>query len=144
MATTISLNLRASSLLWKIFCAVHVVAGSLVLIYPTILPVKALALVLVVLSAGSGFRYIKNLAGVTRLQFSGEQNFIWLNGQKTACDIVGNPFVSHFLVILSLQIKGRGAWRGKINAILLPDSATADELRKVRVYLLTEFSSMSR
>lgn len=144
MDTTVSLNIRVSSLLWKIFYIVHIVAGSLVLIYPTVLPVKALALALVALSAISGFRYIKNLAQLTRLQFSGEQNFVWLNGQKAPCDIVGNPFVSHFLVILSLRIKNHGARRGKkIGAILLPDSASGDELRRVRVYLLTEFSPTS-
>ena len=128
----------------KTFYIAHIAAGSLVLIYPTVLPVKALALVLVVLSAIHGLRNIKNMAQVTRLQFSGEQNFVWFNGQKIACDIAGNPFVSHFLVILSLRIKSHGAQPGKnISAILLPDSAARDELRKMRVYLLTEFSSIS-
>lgn len=144
MDTAVSLNIRKSSLLWKIFNIVHVATGLLVLIYPTVLPVKVCALILVAFSAINGSHYIKNQAQITRLQFSGEQSFVWLNGHKVPCDIVGNPFVSHFLVILSLRTKNHGAGRSKkIGAILLPDSAAGDELRKVRVYLLTEFSSTS-
>jgi toxin CptA len=58
--------------------------------------------------------------------------FILRNGEALAGNIEGSTFVAPLLMVINLRPEGRGRRR---SAILLPDSAPAEDLRRIRVWL---------
>ena len=58
--------------------------------------------------------------------------FTFRNGQTLAGNIKGSSFVAPLLIVINVDPQGQGRRR---SAILMPDSATADDLRRVRVWL---------
>jgi len=78
------------------------------------------------------------------LQFSGDAvielllkdgagcEFMLRNGDTLAGSIEGSTFVAPLLIVINISSEGRGRRR---SAILLPDSAPAEDLRRIRVWL---------
>ena len=58
--------------------------------------------------------------------------FTLRNGETLAGDIEGSTFVTPLLIVINVSPEGRHRRRA---AILLPDSAPAEDLRRVRVWL---------
>lgn len=62
----------------------------------------------------------------------GQCELTLLNGHILAGNIEGTTFVAPLLTVVNVRLAGRGGWR---SAILLPDSAPAQDLRQARVWL---------
>jgi toxin CptA len=66
------------------------------------------------------------------LRDGGSGEFTLLNGDTLAGNIEGSTFVAPLLIVINVRPAGRGRRR---TAVLLPDSAPAQDLRRVRVWL---------
>jgi toxin CptA len=58
--------------------------------------------------------------------------FTLKNGETVAGNIEGSTFVAPLLIVINVSPQGRGRRRA---AILMPDSAPAEDLRRIRVWL---------
>ncbi len=58
--------------------------------------------------------------------------FTLKNGETLAGNIEGSTFVAPLLIVLNVSPDGQGRRRA---TILMPDSASADDLRRLRVWL---------
>ena len=66
------------------------------------------------------------------LQDGARCEFTLKNGQTLAGNIEGSSFVAPLLIVINVIPQGRGRRR---SAILMPDSAPAEDLRRLRVWL---------
>ncbi|HEX9450807.1 MAG TPA: protein YgfX [Burkholderiales bacterium] len=66
------------------------------------------------------------------LRDGGYSEFTLLNGDTLAGNTEGSTFVAPLLIVINVRPAGRGRRR---TAVLLPDSAPAQDLRRVRVWL---------
>ncbi len=66
------------------------------------------------------------------LQDGARCKFILKNGQTLAGHIEGSSFVAPLLIVINVIPEGRGRRR---SAILMPDSAPAEDRRRLRVWL---------
>ncbi len=78
-------------------------------------------------------RTYNRLAQVEKLSFESEQFYLVLEEQKHAVEMVDNPLVSYWLVVLSFRLKSdTSMFAPKIPLILLSDSAHSEDLRRLR------------
>lgn len=136
----LSLHLRPSILLWRAQLILHVLLGFLLLwavspwivIEPIWLVVLLLGLSVLAMSARSIAYGRLEQEGVLALT---ETGWCWLSGNtRSELMLSGDVVVWSGLVILPFV--GRSGGRRK-TLVLLPDSAAAEDLRRLRVWLLT-------
>ena len=136
-ASPLSLRIAASPLLAGVLALAHGAAIACAVLFLPGWWMPALAATAI---AGSLVFHIRRDA----LQLSGSSvtelllkdgarcEFTLKNGETLAGNIQGSTFVAPLLIVLNVSPDGQGRRRA---AILMPDSAAADDLRRIRVWL---------
>ena len=136
-ASPLRLRIAASPLLATALAATHGVAIACAVLFLPGWWMPALASAAI---AGSLLLHIRRdallLSGhaVTELllEDAGRCEFTLKNGETLAGNIEGSTFVAPLLIVINVRLEGQ---RRRRAAILMPDSAPAAELRRVRVWL---------
>ena len=134
----ITLTLSSSKRLMPLCWTVSMITVLFCLFYPSYWQARIVALALCAVGLYQIFFFLKRQAQINKLLLSPSQSFVWINQVKVKCDLLASPFVTRYLKVVVLRLQPTQQEKPKkIVLVLLPDSMTADQWRRLRVFFAT-------